>query len=360
MTFRLDQEELFEATIDHEAFAALLARLADAVGARTYVAGWHYPDETATMFHHSLHWSDSEVERYNRDFALIDIWNVAQLKNFRTDRAIDLCTLVSDREFERSLLYNEFFRSIGDDTFRALAVGADNELGRGGLAFHRGRRQAPFTPDEIALLNEYAPQLGRLLALRGRFSALERRASSLEAMLDAAAGPLLLAAGDGALIHANHAAENLLAQGRIVGLVAGQVRALNGVAARRLSGAIAGACCPNQPSSATIALPRGDKLPLLVQISPVRIADGQWRALVAISDPCAADERMAQRLRKLFGLTSAESAVAVQLASGMTLRDIAAERRASVETVRTQVRAIAGKLGCSRQSEIVGMIKSLP
>jgi pimeloyl-ACP methyl ester carboxylesterase/DNA-binding CsgD family transcriptional regulator len=55
------------------------------------------------------------------------------------------------------------------------------------------------------------------------------------------------------------------------------------------------------------------------------------------------DEKMMDLFRAAYGLTPAESRVAVLLASGLRLADIAIERRVSVETVRTQVKIIKNK-----------------
>lgn len=60
-----------------------------------------------------------------------------------------------------------------------------------------------------------------------------------------------------------------------------------------------------------------------------------------------------QRLKAAYGLTAAEAEVALRLADGLALKRIADERNTSEATVRTQIKSIAAKMGCSRQVEIL-------
>ena len=61
-------------------------------------------------------------------------------------------------------------------------------------------------------------------------------------------------------------------------------------------------------------------------------------------------------VRSLYGLTDAEAAVVQGLVRGLTLRQIAAERRASIQTVRTQMKSVLSKSGAGRQAELVRQI----
>ena len=61
-----------------------------------------------------------------------------------------------------------------------------------------------------------------------------------------------------------------------------------------------------------------------------------------------------------FGLTPAEARVAVRLADGLNAEQIAAERSASLLTVRTQIRSILAKTGVRRQPELVRMLVEMP
>src|SRR5690606_18971394 len=61
-----------------------------------------------------------------------------------------------------------------------------------------------------------------------------------------------------------------------------------------------------------------------------------------------------------FGLTPAEARDAARLADGLNAEQIAAERSASLLTVRTQIRSILAKTGVRRQPELVRMLVEMP
>ena len=58
----------------------------------------------------------------------------------------------------------------------------------------------------------------------------------------------------------------------------------------------------------------------------------------------------------LLGLTCLESQVAVALAGGQSVRDIAVTTYRTQAAVRWHVRQIYAKLGISRQADLVGMV----
>lgn len=61
-----------------------------------------------------------------------------------------------------------------------------------------------------------------------------------------------------------------------------------------------------------------------------------------------------------WDLTPAEARIAALLATGSPLDDIAAERRVSRETVRSQAKVVYEKLGVRRQAELVAKLAALP
>ena len=65
-------------------------------------------------------------------------------------------------------------------------------------------------------------------------------------------------------------------------------------------------------------------------------------------------------LASAFDLTPGEARVAVALVRGEQLNGIAAEHAVSINTVRTQLRAIFAKTGVARQSELVSLMACLP
>lgn len=80
--------------------------------------------------------------------------------------------------------------------------------------------------------------------------------------------------------------------------------------------------------------------------------------LVTIADIGWSD-RVGAMLSEVFGLTPAECSVASSVIGGHSSEAIAAQRGRSVETVRTQLKSILGKLGVRTQAELVRMVAAL-
>ena len=62
------------------------------------------------------------------------------------------------------------------------------------------------------------------------------------------------------------------------------------------------------------------------------------------------------RLQKLFGLTGAETEVALNIACGYTLLEIAKSRNLSRTTIRSQLASLFEKTGTKRQSELLALL----
>jgi DNA-binding CsgD family transcriptional regulator len=60
-----------------------------------------------------------------------------------------------------------------------------------------------------------------------------------------------------------------------------------------------------------------------------------------------------------LGLTHAEAKLAAQICSGLSLRDISAQDRRRITTLRTQLASIFAKTQTTRQAELVALIAQL-
>lgn len=83
-------------------------------------------------------------------------------------------------------------------------------------------------------------------------------------------------------------------------------------------------------------------------------------ALILITNLDRQPEVFGRKLVELFGLTPAEACLAVSLAAGKRLEDIAEKRGVRMPTLRTQMRAILDKTGTDRQSDLMRLIVGLP
>ena len=105
-------------------------------------------------------------------------------------------------------------------------------------------------------------------------------------------------------------------------------------------------------------------LPLILHVHPVtpgRADFGAERlaALVLIRDPDA-NRLDPEMVGDVLGLTAAETRVAVLLAKGRSVRDIARELGRSENTVRWTLSNVLSKTNAARQADLVRLLLQLP
>lgn len=347
---------IYDALVDDEVFAALPAALAESYGARSTLIHWHYKGGGADVLAHSGHFTDAQLQRYASEFAPLDPWARAAIARQSPNSVVNLEELVPDEEYARSPFYNEFIRPMGDDTFRCAGMLVANQWGAGMIALQRGRGQARFGGDTLAAVARDMPHLRRMLSVRGTLGSARHRARSLEGMLDPLAHAAFLLRPDGSVFHMNAAAADLLRREKSILLRRGRLDAVPQKAGFRAALARA---CGNPPEAGAILLPRPQARPLVMSLAPVVSAAGERQALAMVQEP-EAGPGAAAWLRELYRLSPAEAQIAVRLADGLSVAEIAGERGAGVGTVRLQLKSIAHKLQCHRQSEIVAIVRGLP
>ena len=79
-------------------------------------------------------------------------------------------------------------------------------------------------------------------------------------------------------------------------------------------------------------------------------------ALVLVVDPAARPRVDPAVAAEALGLTGMESRVAVLLAEGMTVRDVAAAMGRAESTIRSHVKHMFAKHGLSRQADLVRLV----
>ena len=98
----------------------LPSKLAAAMGARSAVLQFANSTGQADVFAYS-YFSAALVSDYLKNFVRSDLWaNAAYSSPRNQGRAVILAELVPDNVFERSVLFNEFFRSHRNNTYRCL------------------------------------------------------------------------------------------------------------------------------------------------------------------------------------------------------------------------------------------------
>ncbi len=118
-----------------------------------------------------------------------------------------------------------------------------------------------------------------------------------------------------------------------------------------------------RPAPATLTLPRPSGLrPWLLDgmacNDTVRGPQGH-AALLLITDVEQPSRLSPELLAQVFGLTSTEARLAIELASGKSLYDVATHLAISAGHARQRLKAIFCKTGTSRQGELIALLAKL-
>ncbi len=266
----------------------------------------------------------------------------------------------SDRELDGKAIYRDFFRPRGlgwsASTGLQLTTG-DNIV----FSVERALDRGPLGPTEVERLNRLRPHLARSASVTARLGL--HRAQGASETLGTLGIPALLIDGRGAVLDANAEAEAL---DEHVRWAAGDRVVLTDVRANTLlTDALARVGEPAADVPASFALrDAGDRPVLIAHVLPVRGSAhdvfGRGLALLTLSPVGAARPRSPELIRSLFDLTAAEARVAIGLTQGETLQDIAERGGVAMTTVRTQLRRVLEKTGCTRQAELVSLLATLP
>lgn len=265
--------------------------------------------------------------------------------------------LIRDSDLERSEFYSDYFRHL--DLFYAMGTIVRRNAGRTTVfGVQRSRRRGHFDAREFKTMEILAHHVDRSLEIA------ERMRRTAKPSLDGPDAGFVLLDASGKAVFATKSAERLLQMAGI-GFAAGRLSAA-GQTGNRLAllldsvtqAANAGAANGNHLD---IDLPSGAQLSLLgiTEVGAFGMPGIDRLACLMVELRAKPHDR-ADVMRQRYRLSAAESALAIALAEGQSLRDIAEARRVSVNTLRVQLQAIFAKTGCHRQSDLVRLVLRLP
>jgi DNA-binding CsgD family transcriptional regulator len=266
---------------------------------------------------------------------------------------------VPEKQRLRSAIYNELYLAKRMSAFagwRTSLAGAEWIF-----SLARGADRGQVRDEEESLVRAFMPYAKRT-ALMAR-AMREARAAGMADGLAAGGLPCITLDEGGHVLHMTPAAAALL--GDDFGVRCGQLHARHPESARELSRLVAaagGRLSEGVLPGAAIRRMDGRK-PVSIQPLPLRglglDALPGARLLLFLIDLDRKGGAALADLQRLFGLTRAEAEVAVRLAAGEKLGEIAAGRKVALETVRVQLKGVLRKMDAGRQSDVVRIVDRL-
>jgi DNA-binding CsgD family transcriptional regulator len=268
--------------------------------------------------------------------------------------------IVTQDEMRWDPYYNECVRAMGFEWFAAIAFHAGDNLWA--LSIQRGPREGPFDECDKKLLAPLAQRLTEVASLStmvGRV-ALSAAVSALNVVHQ----PTIAMDRLGYVLDANPAAEAIfdnylrIQSRRLFISDPSAASALERLIAQmRATSDAAKLCC-----DPIVACSEGGPL-TVIRVLPVHGAARTpflgARALLTFSPINKIATLDPNLLAKTFGLTLAESKLAVLAAKGKSPEQIAEQFGISVVTARNQLKAVFSKTGTHRQAELVALLSRL-
>jgi DNA-binding CsgD family transcriptional regulator len=355
---KIRYEEIYESLFDDEAFARLPALLAGVVRGRSGVLHFR-PSHRASEVSGS--WNFPSVNIYAEKWVQHDPWFVASLQKKYLNRIGPAERAVSQSEFERSFIYNEFARTECPDIFRCMGGTFVTPYGYGSLGIHRGPRDEPFDQGHVERLRPLTKTIGQVLRLKGEILAARSELDHARDSLDSLALAIATVDTKGQLLVANAAAEEIFC--RSDGLVVrnGVVTARSHSDASAFQCAIALASAAIAPRITSLNVRRGEnEEPYSVTVAPLVGRASSQAIMVVFRDNSSRDTSLVGRLRGLYGLSEAEATIAIEIGNGRSASEIGKIRGVSANTLNTQIKSIMAKMNCSRQAQIAAVVVGIP
>lgn len=285
--------------------------------------------------------------------------------NQPADKVFTVEDLMTESEWRRMPYYQHWCAPV--DVFHVM--GADiSTPDSGKLRFRITRSEAAprFSALDRARCEALLPHLRRALHMHN----LIDRSESLGTLYSQAIGRLsvgtLVLDETGKVLEQNLIARELLAANDGLKLVGGRLEASYPSDNRELQQLIRSAFARHSggplavASAMSVSRPSG-QVNLGVVVEPVPSQEwaegkGQPAVLVYIRDAAGKSQASTAAAKQLFNLTPAETALAMELANGLSLEEAAEALNIRRNTARAHLRSIFSKTGVRRQTELVRII----
>lgn len=261
-----------------------------------------------------------------------------------------------------SAVWNEFYLPRGFGHFLAGSPVALPEGMAAQLVVYRSRAQEPFDVAEVRLIESLLPHVAIALRTHAELSNSAAHARTAEAALHAMEPAVFLVDRSARVLFYNQAAADLMRDGDLR-IVHGVLRCSAQAVSNELHQAAAACSRPTAlVGPPPVALPRRSAgPPLVATVVPLRaqITLGLSRpasAAIIIRQARTTPADRGALLRSVFGLTAAESRLAVELCDGHSLEDVAASTGLRLETIRDRCKNVMAKCGVRRQAELVSVL----
>ena len=307
-----------------------------------------------------------ELEReYIEDYYSLDE-RIPRFGKVPDSRLYHIADLFTEKELKKSLVYNDFSpRMHARNSINLRLDGPE------GLSFCWGINDPVdgngWSSARLDSIRRLLPHIRQYMRVRQALGSAGALGASLTQMLDTTGAGIIQLDRHGRIVEMNDLARDLLRTGDGLFDARGSLFARAPQDNAKLQGVLNRALPPlgTQGVGGSTVVRRASALPLAVHVNPVDRQEtdyGVWpvAALVLVVDPASRHRIDPAMAEAVLGLTKMESQVAVLLAEGRSVAQIAAALGRKESTIRWHVKQMSSKLGLKRQVDLVRLVLSLP
>lgn len=267
--------------------------------------------------------------------------------------------LFTPDELDLEPLWRDHFRPAGF----GWGAGTSFPLSSGDhvlLVITRQLERGPVGADQIQKLDNMRSHIGRTVLIAAQLQL--QRASAVGEALALIGLPALVLDERGKVLAANAPIETLTGWVRWKAL--DRVSLRDGAADQLFRDAIATIDVRGRSNVRSFPVRDPDTGTMMVaHVVPIRLSARdifvRCSAVLVLSPVTAPQAPSVELIQSLFDFTPAEARVARGLAAGKTVNDIASAGHISLNTIRTHIRDVLQKTGCTRQTDVVAMLAGI-
>jgi len=248
----------------------------------------------------------------------------------------------------------------------------DTESHKAGIAILRNKEAGVWSDGELRVIDEILPHLRRALNIHSEFTHLRLKQDALLKGLDRLVIGLILYDRNAQPVYINPTAKAIIENHPALQMHDGDLFLINPDDEKNLRKTII-ATAEIDPEdswkqSVAIGITHPDApapLPLLVTPMHANLITSDLdyegaKVAVFLSDPNMQQPISIENLVSVYNLTPSESQVAISLANGHSIEEIANITCHSAHTIRSQLKSVFRKTGVSRQSELIKLLLTGP
>jgi len=248
----------------------------------------------------------------------------------------------------------------------------DTKTHKAGIMIMRSKEAGPWKDGEIRVLNEILPHLNRAFKIHSEFTHLRLKQDALLKGLDRLVIGLILYDRSAQPVYINPTAKSIIESHPALQLQEGDLLITNPADDKNLRKTIIDTAeidpDDSWKQSVAIGITHPEvEAPLPILVTPMHAhlitSDLDYegaKVAVFLSDPNLQQPISIDSLVSVYSLTPSEAQVAISLANGHSIDQIASNSNHSAHTIRSQLKSVFRKTGVSRQSELIKLLLTGP